>query len=61
MRLATDVRAIARTMDGVMEAIEMNEHPEVLAVQWHPEETAERDAKQQALFDWLVDQARTKR
>ena len=43
--------------DGVIEAVE---HEEVwlLAVQWHPEDTAAGDAVQQRLFDALVTQAR---
>lgn len=40
--------------DGVVEAIALEEHPEVVAVQWHPELTAANDKQQQALFEWLT-------
>lgn len=57
--LGQGLRAVGWTRDGIIEAVELDDHPEVLAVQWHPEETAARDSKQQALFDWLVGRART--
>ena len=44
--------------DGIIEALEMPGHPWLLAVQWHPEVTAERDPSQQAIFDALVEKAR---
>lgn len=59
-RLAAGLKATSWTRDGIVEAIEMEEHPEIIAVQWHPEETAAEDKKQQALFDWLVDLSRNK-
>jgi len=58
-RLGDGLRAVAWAEDGVVEAMELADHPDVLAVQWHPEETAEGDPKQQTLFDWLI--ARTRR
>jgi putative glutamine amidotransferase len=54
-RLAAGLRATAWTSDGIVEALEMEDHPEMVAVQWHPEETAAEDKKQQALFDWLIE------
>ena len=44
----------ARAADGIIEALELPGHPWLIAVQWHPEVTAERDPSQQALFDALV-------
>ncbi|MBU3994580.1 MAG: gamma-glutamyl-gamma-aminobutyrate hydrolase family protein, partial [Actinobacteria bacterium] len=43
--------------DGVVEALE---HPtaDLLAVQWHPEDNADVDERQPAVFQWLVDRAR---
>jgi putative glutamine amidotransferase len=45
-----------RSSDGLVEAIERDttEGTWVLGVQWHPEETADTDPTQQALFDTLV-------
>ena len=54
-----------RSEDGLVEAIERIDAdqrraraPWMLGVQWHPEETAEQDPAQQALFDELVRLAR---
>lgn len=41
-----------RAADGIIEAVELP-GARVLAVQWHPEDTARDDPAQQALFDWL--------
>lgn len=41
--------------DGVIEAVEMPEHPWLVAVQWHPEITATEDPVQQRLFDRFVE------
>lgn len=56
--LAPGLRASAQAADGVIEAVEMTENPDVLAVQWHPEHTCADDPAQQALFRWLVERAR---
>jgi gamma-glutamyl-gamma-aminobutyrate hydrolase PuuD len=40
-RLAPGVTAVAHSPDGVVEAIEVNDHPFALGVQWHPECLAE--------------------
>ncbi|MDG2284674.1 MAG: gamma-glutamyl-gamma-aminobutyrate hydrolase family protein [Alphaproteobacteria bacterium] len=47
----------ARAPDGVIEAVEHQDHPWYLAVQWHPEVTADVDPVQQNLFDALVREA----
>ena len=51
------LRVVAVASDGIIEALEMPGHPWLIAVQWHPEVTAERDHSQQALFDALIQQA----
>ena len=43
--------------DGLVEALE-RDHGWMVAVQWHPEETAADDPTQQSLFDALVAEAR---
>jgi putative glutamine amidotransferase len=53
-RLGAGLEAVAWSDDGVIEAVELDECPQVLGVQWHPEETAAHDSHQQSLFDWLV-------
>jgi putative glutamine amidotransferase len=53
--LGAGLRVTARSGDGCVEAIEpLAPHPFAIAVQWHPEMTAEVDPEQQALFDALV-------
>jgi putative glutamine amidotransferase len=46
-----------RAPDGIVEAMEHPEGSWVVAVQWHPERTAETDPAQQGLFDALVEHA----
>lgn len=59
-RVGSGLRVAARATDGIVEALE---HPEsdLIAVQWHPEDTAEHDAQQHALFEWLVHRARDRK
>ncbi len=45
---------IAWAEDGVIEAIEIEGHSQVLAVQWHPELTGLEDPTQLSLFEHLV-------
>ncbi len=51
---AAPLVVVARAPDGVIEAVEMPDHPWLYAVQWHPELTAIDDPAQQRLFDELV-------
>ena len=46
---------VAHAPDGTIEAFEMPDHPWLIAVQWHPELTAARDARQQRIFDAFVE------
>ncbi len=52
--LGEGFKAVAQAPDGVLEAFEMPDHPWLIAVQWHPELTAETSEPQQRLFDALV-------
>jgi putative glutamine amidotransferase len=56
-RLGGGLRVTARADDGVVEAVEHDEHPWLLAVQWHPEMSAATDPTQQAIFDSFVREA----
>jgi putative glutamine amidotransferase len=55
------LRVVARCPDdGIIEAVEgtLPGH-EVVAVQWHPERSFDRDKPSRLLFEWLVDAARS--
>ena len=56
--LAPTLSACARASDGLIEGIEMPQHPFFLGVQWHPESMSSHDANQQALFNALVEKGR---
>jgi putative glutamine amidotransferase len=66
-RIGEGLRASGWSEDGLVEAIELepdgdpDDRPAeagwMLGVQWHPEDTADRDAAQQALFDGFVNLA----
>lgn len=52
--LANGVRATAVAPDGLIEAIEIPEHPYALGVQWHPECLVDDDPAMLRLFEGLV-------
>jgi putative glutamine amidotransferase len=52
--LAPGLTATAWAPDQIVEAVEVDGHPFVLGVQWHPEELAPNDEGAQGLFDALV-------
>ena len=52
-KLGDGLRVTVRSADGIVEGLE-HDDAWLLAVQWHPEDTAERDPAQQRLFDALV-------
>jgi putative glutamine amidotransferase len=58
--VAPRFQVAATAPDGIVEAIEMPEHPWLIGVQWHPELTAANDPLQQRLFDELVRAARAR-
>ena len=55
-RVGDGFRVVARSRDGVIEAIEGSDKPFLLGVQWHPERLLER-AEHLALFEGLVEAA----
>jgi putative glutamine amidotransferase len=59
-RLGSGLRAAAFAPDGLIEAIELPEHPYALGVQWHPE-CMPADVKMQALFQSFVSACRRQR
>lgn len=56
-KLGQGLRVVATAPDGVIEAVELAGNNQLVAVQWHPEMTAEKDRDQQGLFEWLVNTA----
>ncbi|WP_017793480.1 gamma-glutamyl-gamma-aminobutyrate hydrolase family protein [Leucobacter salsicius] len=56
-KIGAGLHVVGRASDGIVEAIE-HDSADLIAVQWHPEDTSETDAQQQAIFGWLVDRAR---
>jgi putative glutamine amidotransferase len=55
--LATGLTTIATSSDGVIEAVEMTEHPYAIGVQWHPENLVKDDPAMLSLFRGLVKEA----
>lgn len=58
--LGEGLQVTAAAADGVVEALEVP-GASMLAVQWHPEDTAETNPADHALFVWVVDAARQRR
>jgi hypothetical protein len=56
-RLAPGFQAVGFAPDGLLEAIEHEEH-RIVGVQWHPEDTSADDAAQQGIYDTFVEGAR---
>lgn len=52
--IGSGLTLVAEADDGMPEALELDRARWVVAVQWHPEDTAADDPEQQALFDELV-------
>ena len=59
--VAPQLTIVARAPDGTIEALQMAEHPELIAVQWHPEITAANDPVQQRLFSAFIEICRQHR
>jgi putative glutamine amidotransferase len=57
-KVAPRLEIVAEAPDGTIEAVELNDHPWLVAVQWHPELTSAKDPIQQRLFDAFVQAAR---
>lgn len=58
-QVAPGLTVSAVAPDGVVEAVEVADHPFMIGVQWHPEMSALTDPTQQSLFDSLVSAARS--
>jgi putative glutamine amidotransferase len=61
-RVGDGLEVVGRSPDGLTEALEYHRDSMwLLGVQWHPEDTADRDPEQQALYDALVAEAASRR
>jgi putative glutamine amidotransferase len=58
--LGRGLREVAWADDGLVEGIEMPEHPFAVGVQWHPEDLVGRDPAAQGLFEALLEAARAR-
>ena len=58
--LGPGLKAVAVSGDGIVEAVEMDRHPGLLGVQWHPERMMD-DREQEGLFSSLVEDASVER
>lgn len=57
--VAPCLRLSASAPDGIIEAIESNEHKSILGVQWHPETYTLRSSNDMMpIFEWLVGESR---
>ncbi len=59
-KIASGLKIVATSSDGIVEAVEHCTHPWCIGVQWHPETTAQNDISQQRLFEALVVEANWK-
>lgn len=60
-QLAPGLKPVAFAADGTIEALEMLDHPWLIAIQWHPENLAAADPAQQRIFDALIEAAAQRR
>jgi putative glutamine amidotransferase len=56
-RLAPPLRAVAMAPDGLIEGVEVPEHPFAVGVQWHPENMLQKEPRMHALFRRFVQSA----
>ncbi|MBP1327381.1 putative glutamine amidotransferase [Leucobacter exalbidus] len=56
-QIGEGLRVVGRAPDGIVEALE-HDTAELIAVQWHPEDTAATEPQQHAIFTWFIERAR---
>lgn len=59
-RVADDLKVVAQSPDGIIEAVEMPGHRFAIGVQWHPEWLYERQPEMKRLFAGLIEAAADK-
>jgi putative glutamine amidotransferase len=55
-KLGDGLSEAAKSSDGIIEALEMKEHPFILSVQWHPERM-QKTAHTRKMFQAFIDYA----
>ncbi len=55
---APGLQVVARSTSGLIEAVDKNDHPYFLGVQWHPERMWHVDAAAKAIFESFADACR---
>jgi gamma-glutamyl-gamma-aminobutyrate hydrolase PuuD len=55
--LALDLEVAARSDDGLIEAVEVRDHPFAIGVQWHPENLVHHDPAMLSLFRSFIEAA----
>jgi putative glutamine amidotransferase len=56
-RVADDLKVVAQSPDGIIEAVELPDHPFAIGVQWHPEWLYDLQPEMKRLFAGLVEAA----
>ena len=59
-KIPDELTITAQSKDGVIEGLELDSHRWLVAVQWHPELSAEQDELQQKLFNALIAESKQK-
>ena len=57
-KVADRLKVTAMSEDGFVEAVEIEDYPFCVGVQWHPEHMSKNNAKQQALFNAFVEKCK---
>ena len=57
-KIPEELTITARSKDGVIEGLELDSHRWLVAVQWHPELSADKDKLQQQLFNALIEESK---
>lgn len=57
---APDLKVVARSEDGLAEALEGRKRKDLYLVQWHPEMMATKNSDQQRVFDYFVERVNNK-
>lgn len=58
-QISSKLTVSAVSEDGIIEALEISQHPFCIGVQWHPEHLSSHDPLQQTLFDRFVEKCKT--